>query len=611
MNTAENAAGAVPQGTKEQATPCRKQEQVTTRSQEKAESDGMSYLFGFASKHASFYVASVICAIVGVAASLVPYFATAQMVMGIINNVRDFSYYTVWIIIAALGFLLKIVFHNISTTISHRATFAVISEIRRAVTSKLQRTPLGYVINTPSGRLKNTVVEKIDSVESTLAHVIPEMTSSLIIPVGIIIYLFTVDWRMALISLLVYPIGAFCYAGMMKDYEVKWGEYTEANKHMNATAVEYANGIEVIKAFGQSASSYEKFSSAVQDASSYAVKWMKSIQTYSDVAYAIWPAALLTVLPAGCFFVMSGSLEPTAFVLIILLSLGIAQPLMHAMSFVDDLAKIGTITGDIAAVLNEPEQIRPIQHTELDNRDISLLDVRFSYGEKEILKGVSLELPAGTFTALVGPSGSGKSTLAKLIAGYWDVDEGSVSLGDHNIQTIPFDQLMDQFAYVSQDNYLFDESVMENIRMGNPEASDEKVVAIAKASGCHEFIESLEKGYATKVGSSGGHLSGGERQRIAIARAMLKDAPIVILDEATAYTDPENEAIIQQAVARLISGKTLIVIAHRLSTITDADHIVVVNDGCIEARGTHDVLLESCDLYRDMYQAHIDARDAA
>jgi len=308
---------------------------------------------------------------------------------------------------------------------------------------------------------------------------------------------------------------------------------------------------------------------------------------------------------------MTGSLEATTFVMIILLSLGIAQPLMHAMSFVDDLAKIGTITGDIAVVLNEPEQVRPSEHIQIKGRQIGLKGIHFGYGEKEILKGVDLDLPEGTFTALVGPSGSGKSTLAKLIAGYWDVSEGSITIGGNDIRNIPFDQLMDQFAYVSQDNYLFDESIMDNIRMGDPHATDEQVISVAKASGCHDFIGTLENGYRTNVGSAGGRLSGGERQRIAIARAMLKNAPIVILDEATAYTDPENEAVIQKAVAKLVAGKTLIVIAHRLSTVIDADQIVVVNQGMIEDSGTHAQLLQTCELYRSMYHAHVDARDEA
>lgn len=459
--------------------------------------------------------------------------------------------------------------------------------------------------------LKGVMVEKPDSIETVLAHVVPEMTSNLLVPFAIVVYLFVLDWRMALVALIVIPIGLLCYLGMMKDYETKFIEHTNANRHMNATAVEYVNGIEVIKAFGQSASSYKKFTNAVQDAAYSALDWMKGVQIYSDMALAIWPATLVSVLPVGCIFVMDGSLEVATFVTIILLSLGITQPLYQAMSYTDDLAKIGVIANEIADVLEQPEQARPQDYVELSHRSIELKDVFFAYDEEAVIKGVNLDIEPGSFVALVGPSGSGKSTLAKLIAGYWDVDEGAIMLGGHDTRSIPANQLMENLAYVSQDNYLFDKTILENIRMGNPSASNEEVIAIAQASGCHDFIMELEDGYDTEVGSSGGRLSGGERQRIAIARAMLKNAPIVILDEATAYTDPENEAVIQKAVAKLVAGKTLIVIAHRLSTIIDADTIVVVQDGKIQSKGTHQELMESCSLYRSMYHAHISASDAA
>lgn len=241
---------------------------------------------------------------------------------------------------------------------------------------------------------------------------------------------------------------------------------------------------------------------------------------------------------------------------------------------------------------------------------ICIFHVSFGYhGDKEILHDVSLAIPAGTMTALVGPSGSGKSTIAKLIAGFWDVQSGTVTIGGVDEKKIPLKQLYDQAAFVSQDNFLFDETVRENIRMGRMSATDAEIEAACRAAGCDGFIRELEKGYDTKVGSGGAHLSGGERQRIAIARAMLKDAPIVILDEATAYIDPENEAVIQEAIAKLVKGKTVIVIAHRLSTIKDADKIVVVKDGRIMASGRHEELRESCPLYESMWQAHIGAKD--
>jgi len=280
------------------------------------------------------------------------------------------------------------------------------------------------------------------------------------------------------------------------------------------------------------------------------------------------------------------------------------------MDFVDSLAKVGTIVGSVDEILNGEEQDHGNAPVQFQGRDITLSHVSFGYHtDKEVLHDVSLTIPAGTMTAFVGPSGSGKSTIAKLIAGFWDVSAGAITLGGQDLNRIPLPQLYDQVAFVSQDNYLFDESVRENIRMGRPNAADQEVEAVAKAAGCDDFIRALEQGYDTIVGGGGAHLSGGERQRIAIARAMLKDAPIVVLDEATAYIDPENEALVQRAVGKLVAGRTVLVIAHRLSTITGADQIVVVNGGRIEATGKHEKLLDTCPLYREMWQAHMGVKE--
>ena len=408
---------------------------------------------------------------------------------------------------------------------------------------------MGYILNTPSGQLKNGMVERIEQLEVPLAHVIPEMTSNLLVPIAIIIYLFILDWRMALVSLITIPVGMMCYMGMMKEYPKKYGEVVKAGNHMSATTVEYIGGIEVIKAFNQADNSYQKFTDAVHANANLILDWMKDTQKYSAVMMSVWPAALISVLPVGCLFYMNGSLSAATFITVTVLSLGIAGPLVAAMFFTDDIAKIGTVMGEIDGILNQPELVRPEGKCDLQNLDISLENVHFAYEEKEVLKGIDLTILQGKITAFVGPSGSGKSTIAKLIASFWDVTGGLITIGDKNVKEISTDQLNDLISYVSQDNYLFNDTVRNNIRMGKPQASDSEVEQIAKASGCHEFIMNLEHGYETVVGGAGGHLSGGERQRIAIARAMLKNAPIVILDEATSYTDPENEAVIQEPSA--------------------------------------------------------------
>lgn len=572
---------------------------------------GKVRLMTFIRPHRSGFALSVVLAIISVASGLVPYFAVAEIVNLLISGEMDFSVYLQWGLIGLIAYFARSVFHGLSTRCSHEATFRVLSEMRRTIAEKLTRVPMGYLTATPSGRLKTTMVERIEQMEVPLAHIIPEMTANLLVPVALVVYLFVLDWRMALASLATIPLGMLCYMAQMKEYPKKYAAVMQANKHMNATTVEYVGGIEVIKAFNQSAASYEKFTDAVRQNTRLMLEWMKSTQGYSALMMTLWPAVLIAVLPVGCLLYQNGSLSASDFITIAILSLGIIGPLVAAIFLTDDFSKIATITGEIAAVLEEPELDRPKAQKKLEGHDISLQDVHFAYKDVQVLNGVSLDIKAGMRTALVGPSGSGKSTIAKLIASYWDVSSGRITIGGIDVKTLPPEQVMDLIGYVSQDNFLFNVSVRENIRMGRPEATDEDVEAVAKAAGCHDFIMSLTHGYDTIVGGAGGHLSGGERQRVAIARAMMKNAPIVILDEATSYTDPENEVILQESIGRLTRGKTLIVIAHRLSTITEADQIAVVDDGRIVAVGKHAELVQCCPLYAQMWAAHTRSRGVA
>lgn len=572
---------------------------------------GKVCLMTFIRPHRSGFALSVVLAIISVASGLVPYFAVVEIVNLLISGEMDFSVYLQWGLIGLIAYFARSVFHGLSTRCSHEATFRVLSEMRRTIAEKLTRVPMGYLTATPSGRLKTTMVERIEQMEVPLAHIIPEMTANLLVPVALVVYLFVLDWRMALASLATIPLGMLCYMAQMKEYPKKYAAVMQANKHMNATTVEYVGGIEVIKAFNQSAASYEKFTDAVRQNTRLMLEWMKSTQGYSALMMTLWPAVLIAVLPVGCLLYQNGSLSASDFITIAILSLGIIGPLVAAIFLTDDFSKIATITGEIAAVLEEPELDRPKAQKKLEGHDISLQDVHFAYKDVQVLNGVSLDIKAGMRTALVGPSGSGKSTIAKLIASYWDVSSGRITIGGIDVKTLPPEQVMDLIGYVSQDNFLFNVSVRENIRMGRPEATDEDVEAVAKAAGCHDFIMSLTHGYDTIVGGAGGHLSGGERQRVAIARAMMKNAPIVILDEATSYTDPENEAILQESIGRLTRGNTLIVIAHRLSTITEADQIAVVDDGRIVAVGKHAELVQCCPLYAQMWAAHTRSRGVA
>lgn len=571
-----------------------------------------SRLMEWAKPKKKLYLWSVLLAVGNVILKIIPYFLIADVVRLFLNEDKNLMNYLVKAVLIALSFIAAELFHSVSTTISHKATFSVLSDIRKMCCDKLARVPLGYVKDTSSGTFKNIIVERIDSIETTLAHIVPEFTSNLLAPIIILIYFFSKDWRLALWSLVPVVIGFASYFGMMIDFQPNFEKTVKATKELNDAAVEYIDGIEVIKAFGKTESSYAKFTKAAKEYANSFISWMKKCSIYHGLMMVITPYTLLTVLPFGAHYVAKGSLSLSDFAICIILSLGIVGPLITLGSYTDDLGKIGVIVGEVADIFEQPELSRPeVSSEKLKDNSVSLENVRFAYHEKEILHVVNMEMKSGSVNAIVGPSGSGKSTIAKLIASFWDVSSGSVKIGGVDVKKLSFEDFNGKIAYVSQDNYLFNETVMENIRHGKPSATDEDVIEVTKKSGCYDFIMQLENGFDTLVGGAGGHLSGGERQRISVARAMLKNAPIVILDEATAYTDPENEAILQKSIAKLVEGKTLIVIAHRLSTVKDSDRIFVVNDGNIENYGTHEELLKSCPLYKEMWEAHISAKDTA
>ena len=556
------------------------------------------------------FTASVILAAFSMICGIVPYYFIAQIVKNLLDGNTDKGGYILNCVIILVLWLGHSLFHALSTANSHLATFHTLAVIRKKALDKLAKMPLGDVISQPSGALKSTIVERIDSIETTLAHILPEFTTGIGAPIIILIYAFIINWKLGLAALITVPLGIVCYALMMFGYEENYSRTVRATKALNAVTTEYINGIEVIKVFGKAQSSYEKFAAAAKESASSFVDWMRKCNVYMTFAMCIMPATMLSVLPVGGIMAMHGTISITDFITIIILTVGLIEPLIGVMSYSDDIAQMDTIVTEVRSIIDAPEMVRPekLSH-HLESGDIVLDDVHFSYSEKEILHGISMTIHKGEFIALVGPSGSGKSTIARLIASLWDVNSGSISLNGTNIKDIPLDDYNEKIAYVSQDNFLFDMTIRENIRLGRQSATNQEVEEAAKNCGCHDFIMELENGYDTIVGTSGGHLSGGERQRIAIARAMLKNADIIILDEATAYTDPENEAVIQRSVSKLVKGKTLIVIAHRLSTVKNADCIYVVKDGNIAEQGTHDELLEKKGLYSSMWTAHISVKD--
>lgn len=572
----------------------------------------ISIVFSFASQCRVKIVLSVLCAIISVAAGLIPYWSVYQVITLFISGVPMMAEIWKWCLTGLGAYAIRFLLYGISTTLSHISAYTILENIRLSLAKRLMKAPLGTVIGESVGKLKSVLVDRVETIELPLAHMIPECISNLLLPIAVFIYLVCIDWRMALALLVTIPFALIAFALMMKNFNKQYADYMESNNYVNSVIVEYVEGIEVIKAFNQSSSSYEKFAKAVQSFKDYTLKWYQSTWKLMNFISAVLPSTFLGTLPIGMYLYLNGSLTPQDLVMCLILSLGIVGPLMNFTTYVNETKTVEYAVHDVDKLLHVEELPDVQQDAQVKSKTIELKNVSFSYDEengKQVLSHINLKIPEGKFTALVGPSGSGKSTIARLIARFWDVTEGEIQIGSVDIRSIPLAQLADLVSFVTQDNFLFNCSIKENIRLGNPQATDDEVYAAAKAACCDEFIKNLEHGYDTTAGDAGNRLSGGEKQRISIARMILKNAPIVILDEATAFTDQENEEKIQQSIAALTKGKTLLVIAHRLSTIKNADQIVVLKDGQVEDIGTHGQLLEKDTLYRDMWEAHIGAQN--
>lgn len=553
---------------------------------------------------------SIFFAIISVLGGFLPYLGVYQIILLFFTGATTMEAVLPWLGFCTLGYLAKYLFYGISTTLSHISAYNILENIRLALANRLMKAPLGAVLSRPAGQLKSIMIDRVETIELPLAHMIPEGISNLLLPLAVMGTLFYINWIMALATLICVPLGALIYSRMMRNFNDQYENYMQSNNQVNNVIVEYVEGIEVIKAFNQSTGSYEKFTSSVRMFKKFTLDWFRSTWKLMNLGGAVLPATLLGALPAGILLYANGSLTPAELTMCIILGMSITAPISWFTTAVNEFKAVQYGIRDANELLSLPELPDSGNPVSLQNHTVQFNSVSFAYDEKvgNVLQDISLKLPEGSFTALVGPSGGGKSTAARLLTRFWDVSTGKITIGGVDIRDIPLSQLEQNITFVTQDNYLFGTSLFENIRVGKPEASDAEVLAAATAAQCGEFIRRLPHGWDTPAGEAGKQLSGGERQRIAIARAILKDAPIVILDEATAFTDPENEVRLQESISVLTKGKTLLVIAHRLSTITNADHIVVLNRGRIQDTGTHSDLLQSCPLYRDMWETHIGAK---
>ena len=568
----------------------------------------LGILLSFAAPCRGKMAASVVLAILSVAGGFAPYLGVYQIIRLFLERQASWEGILFWCGVCLAGYAIKVAGYALSTMLAHVSAYTILEGLRLQAADRLMGAPLGEVDSRPIGAMKSTIVDRIEDIEPPLAHMIPELSSNILLPLVVAIAMFFIDWRMGLALLVTIPFALIPMAFGMRSYNKNYAAYMAANAHVNSVIVEYVEGIQVVKAFSQGERSYQKFAQAVSSFKAFTMDWYRCTWASMNLCLAILPTTLLGTLPMGIYLYQTGVLDPAQVTLCLMMALGIVAPLMSATAFINSMKSMQFAVKDTRELLNLPQLSQVKQDAPLDDCNIQLKDVSFSYGGsdgKEVLRHLNLTIPQGKFTALVGPSGGGKSTIARLAARFWDVTGGSITLGGRDIRELPLKQLSREISFVTQDNFLFDCSLKENIRLGRPGASDEEVFAAARAAQCEEFIGRLEHGWDTAAGDAGKQLSGGERQRIAVARAILKDAPIVILDEATAFTDPENEDKIQRSILALSKGKTLLVIAHRLSTIQNADQIVVLEKGQIVDRGTQRELLSRCPLYQALWAAHV------
>ena len=575
---------------------------------------GLSYVFTLARGERGKLGVGMLLAVLCSALSLIPYLVVYQILLLIIQNEVTFGAMAMWACIGIAAAIGQAILMSFAGICSHVAAFNTMHKIKVKVLEHISRFNLGFFQERSPGQIKTTLFDDVDRVEQFLAHSTLELAQAIVVPLMMFIFMLRLHWVMALVMLIPMILGIAVPMMMVKNYPDMSAELAEDTEKLNASANEFITAMPVIKMYHLTAEKFEQYRNALH---LYTTCWKKMCVSSCNplsIALVVLDSAILFTLPFGGWLYSKGSLSVASYLLFILLTMCFFTSFLNLVTIVMQSMELGSGLDNIKKIMDMDEMKSGSKTLKKDGcYGIDFEDVTFNYtsGGKDALTSVNLHLEPGTVNAFVGPSGAGKTTAVQLLGRYWDTTGGTIKVGGVPITDLKTENLMDLTAFVFQDVFLLEDTLLENIRMGKPSATDEEVYQAARDCGCYDFILNLENGFQTVVGGAGGHLSGGERQRIAIARAVLKNAPIVILDEATAYIDAENEALIQEAMAKVIAGKTVLMIAHRLSTITDADKIVVVKDGQIVDEGIHEELLDSCMLYQEMWKAHTDTKDEA
>ncbi len=562
----------------------------------------MKKIISYAGENKKFLFGAVALLFVSTLMGIVPFFLLNEIIVAFLEHTVVWQTVISLIIGIGVALVLKSVLYGAGLGLSHIGAFNTLYNMRLQFAKNMAHQPMGHIMDEGTGKYKKTFVEDISLLESCLAHTVPEGLPYIFGSIIGIVAVFYADWRLGIVTLIMVPISMLPMAYMMKVGLEKMPQYFESRDILNHSLIEYVSGMEVIKIFNKTNKSYGQLETAVDNATNFTLEWCAVTWKSCAVLFSLLPCTLLGPLPVGIYLYVNGKIELASLTLAIMILLSLSEPLIKLINFMPSVPQLNFAIEKIEKVFVHDD----VQNGDFDGRtetcDVSFNNVCFAYKEKEVISGLNLEIPQNSMCALVGASGSGKSTLAKLLMHFWDVKEGSISISGKDIREFTFDNLMNHISYVSQENTLFDGSVLENIAIAKEGITKEEVIEACKKANCHDFIMSLSDGYETNVGTLGGKLSGGERQRITIARAILKDAPIVVLDEATAFADAENEFLIQEALSSLLINKTVIVIAHKLHTITDVDKIVVLKEGKVDSEGKHLELLETCEIYQKLWE---------
>ena len=576
----------------------------------KKQSD-LSRLMGYAGNYRYFTYASWVLSAVSALVALVPFVYIWKILRDVLNAAPDYAqavniphYGWMAVLFAVLAYLIYIA----ALMCSHLSAFRVATNLRLEVSEHLATLPLGFTETFGSGKLRKIIHESTGAAETFLAHQLPDKYNAMATPIGLLVLLLVFDWRLGLLSLVPVALGFVIMSAMTgRRMADKMRQYGNALESMSNEAVEYVRGIPVVKTFGQSVFSFKKFKATIDEYEKWVIAYTKELRMPMMLYTAAINGVFAFLIVGGLLFTRNG--VTSEFLLNLLFYIIITPVISLTLTRIMYMSENELVVADALARVDSVLDAEPVPENDHPRHpkdaSVSLKDVHFSYdGKTDVIKGVSLKIQPGQMVAFVGPSGGGKSTLANLICRFFDVQSGSVRVGGADVRDIPKEELMDTISFVFQNSRLLKGSILDNVRLGRPQATEAEVLAALKAAQCMDIVEKFPAGIHTVIGTKGVYLSGGEQQRIAIARAMLKNVPILILDEATAFADPDNEAKVQAAFAQLAKGKTVLMIAHRLSTVANADCIYVVQDGQIVESGTKDELCAQNGLFARMWQEY-------